>query len=113
MHEISLMENIVEIVLREAEKARASQVLKIGLRVGEKSGVVMEALTFAFEVVTKNTVAEGAVLEIEAIPLMGECQNCGHQFHAEDGFLVCDKCQGFAKILSGQELNIDFIEVNE
>ncbi len=110
MHEVSLMMSIIDTALKTAEQENAERINRISLQIGAKSGVVIDSLEFAFEMVSKNTIAEKATLEIESIPLRGECLNCGHQFEAEK-FLVCEKCGHFAKAISGQELNIKLIEV--
>lgn len=110
MHEVSLMMSILDIALETADKENAKSIKKISLRVGAKSGVVVDSLEFAFDMVTKNTIAENATLEIESIPLRGECVVCGHRFDSDE-YLVCSKCGNFAKAISGQELNIKSIEV--
>ncbi len=111
MHEVSLMMSIMDIALKTAKQENAKCINRISLQIGAKSGVVVDSLEFAFDMVTKNTIAENASLEIESIPLRGECLVCGHQFDSND-FLVCDKCGNFAKAISGQELNIKLIEVD-
>ena len=110
MHEVSIMMSIMDTALKTATEEQAQKITRIALQIGAKSGVVVDSLEFAFEMVAKNTIAEGALLEIESIPLKGECLGCGHQFFSKD-FLVCDKCGHFAKAISGQELNIQSIEV--
>lgn len=110
---MSVMQSVMETVFHIAEEHGASQVTKIQLRIGERAGISIDALRFAFDLVSQNTLAEGSVLAIDTVPLRGECLDCGHQFQARDGFLVCDQCEGYAKILSGQELNIESIEVKE
>ena len=110
MHEVSLMMSIMDTALKTAEQEKAKTINRIALQIGAKSGVVIDSLEFAFEMVSKNTIAEKATLEIESIPLRGECLGCGHQFEAAK-FLVCEKCGNFAKVISGQELNIKSIEV--
>lgn len=114
MHEVSLMMNILETVRRAAEDENADRVTKVVLKVGERSGVVADALRFAFDTASRETVAEGAALEIQTIPLRGECLACGHQFEPERSrsrALICDKCGNFAKAVSGRELTIESIEV--
>lgn len=111
MHEVSLMMSIIDLAIDEADKNNGARILHITLEVGEKSGVVVEALEFAFETVTRNTIAEGAGLTIHSIPYRGECVACGQVFESND-FLVCDKCGNFGKIISGQELRIQSIEVD-
>jgi hydrogenase nickel incorporation protein HypA/HybF len=110
MHEVSLMMSIMDTALQTAEREQAKRIIKISLQIGVKSGVVVDSLEFAFEMVSKNTIAEQATLEIETVPFRGECLVCGHRFESKQ-FLVCDKCGNFAKVLSGQELNIKLIEV--
>lgn len=110
MHELSIMLSVLETALAEARKAGAQKIKTISLQVGEKSGVVLEALEFAFDVATKDSLAEGAILTIDRVPFRGECLSCGFQF-ASDDYLICSRCEGFGKIISGQELNIQYIEV--
>ena len=110
MHEVSVMMSIMDTVSNAAKEENAEKVTKISLLIGKKSGVMVDSLRFAFDMVAADTVAKGAELEIEEVPFRGQCQSCGHEFTSED-FLVCDECGGFAKILSGQELSIKSIEV--
>lgn len=111
MHEVSLMMSILDLALEEAGRNNAEKILRISLEVGEKAGVVLDALEFAFETVTRGTIAEGAALAIESIPYRGECVSCGQQFDCNE-FIVCNKCGNFGKIISGQELRITSIEVD-
>lgn len=113
MHELSIMMNILETCQAEAQKAQASKIKAIRLQIGEKSGVVVDSLRFVFDAAAQNTMAEGARLEIETIPLQGHCQPCDRHFHASEGFLICDLCNGFAQLTHGQELNITSIEIEE
>ena len=111
MHEISIMMSILDTALEIAENNQAKKIERITIEIGDKSGVVKDALDFAFETVTRDTIAEGAVLDVIRIPLKGECSHCGHIFTSES-FLVCDKCGNLGKMISGNELRIKSIEVN-
>ena len=64
MHELSLAEGLVDLV---AERTAGRQVVAVNLRVGDRSGVVADALAFCFDVVTVETSLAGAVLHIEAV----------------------------------------------
>ena len=111
MHEISLMMSVIETVCQTAEAHQAEKVSCIRLTVGEKSGVVAEALRFAFDTVTRGTLAQGAELIIEEIPFMGQCLECGRVFRCQD-FLVCAECGGLGKLISGKELQLTSIEID-
>jgi len=113
MHEISIMSSVIETCKKEAEKFNSNKVTKISLQVGEKSGAFLDSLRFAFEAISPNTIAEQAILDIEVIPFYGECTMCGLKFHSPEGYLLCQECGGFAKLISGRELNINFIEVEK
>ena len=65
MHEVSIMEGAVRMAVDAAKSAGANRVLALRLRVGTLSGVVPEALRFAFDVVCRDTIAEGASLELD------------------------------------------------
>ena len=110
VHEVSVMLSILDIAIEEAQKINADKIMGIRLIIGERSGVEVEALKFAFDIVTRNSIAENALLSISLIPFKGECLSCGHRFESVD-FMVCDKCGGFAKVISGQELQIESLEV--
>ncbi len=110
MHEVSIMMSIIETALDVAQKNQAEKILKISLDIGEKSGVVVDALEFAFEAVTRETIAGEAILDIDLIPFEGQCISCGHRFKC-DHFIICEKCGSPGKMISGNELRIKSIEV--
>jgi len=105
------MLSVLESSLDIARKEEANQITKITLKIGEKSGVVVDSLRFAFESVRLNTIAEHAELEIDLIPFQGECLHCGAIFRAEN-FLICGQCGNIGKLISGQELQIQSIEID-
>ncbi len=114
MHEVSVAQNIVEIVIMESEKAEAEKVTQVILSIGSLAGIENEALLFAWDMVTKNTLAEGSSLVIEDIPGIAECQNCQHQFRTDDYFSVCDKCGDYkTDIIKGKELQVKSIVIDD
>jgi hydrogenase nickel incorporation protein HypA/HybF len=110
MHEIALMTGIMDTVLTAAQAADARKITAIRLQIGEKAGVVTDALQFAFESVSRHTPAEGATLSIEIVPFQGICLSCNREFKTAE-FLICPDCGGFGRIISGRELKILSIEV--
>jgi len=112
VHEISIMSGVIETCQLEALKSRAGRITRISLSVGEKAGVLIDSLRFAFEIAVLDSMAEKAVLDIEVIPFMGECTYCGLKYHSPEGSLICSRCGGFARLISGRELVINSIEVD-
>lgn len=54
MHELSIVQNVVEVAEQAVIEAKANRVEAVYLRVGVLSGVVRDALEFAYDVATKT-----------------------------------------------------------
>ena len=92
MHEISLLENVLEILEENAKSQGFNQVKKVCLEIGKLSCVEQDALRFGFDVVMKNTLAENAELEIIQTEGVGVCQQCGKTVRLETLHDPCGKC---------------------
>lgn len=112
MHELSLMESVLEIVEDEAAKAGATSVRMVKLVIGELSHVEPEAMAFCFEAVTRGTIADGARLEIERVPGRGWCLACGETVEISERFGTCPKCGGHeVQMTGGDDLRVAELEV--
>jgi hydrogenase nickel incorporation protein HypA/HybF len=58
MHELSIAMNIIDIANEQAKINNLSAIDEIEIEVGELSGVETDALKFAMEVVTRDTILE-------------------------------------------------------
>ena len=112
MHEMSIAQNLIDIVKEEMALNNATVLRSVRLNIGQLSAVVPESLKFCFEIITSGTNMEGAVLNMDIIPLIGYCPACGREFEIREYTFLCPFC-GDTKIdtLSGQELSIVEIEV--
>lgn len=112
MHEVSIMEEAVRMAVESAKASGATRVLSLRLRVGVLSGVVPEALRFAFDVVCRDTLAEGASLQMESVPATAWCPDCQAEFPCPEFFSECPRChQPSGDLRRGRELEIASIEV--
>lgn len=111
MHELSLMDGVVKALLKSAGENDISKITKVKLVVGKMTAALPSALEFAFEVLSKGTLIEGAELEIEEQEIIGRCEACGKEFKTNLYAFVCPHC-GHPKvdIVSGRDLYIDFYE---
>jgi len=79
---------------------------------GKLSGVVGDSVRFYFEMLSKGTLAEGAILSIEEPPARLQCRSCSSVFVPEDFDWACPDCHGHGmEIVSGRECSVDSIEV--
>jgi len=90
------------------------RVERVRLRVGRLSAVVPESLRFCYDVAVRGTPLADAVLVIEEIPVTARCDDCGHQWTADQPHFICPRCNsGAVRILSGQELEVVAIEIGD
>jgi hydrogenase nickel incorporation protein HypA/HybF len=112
MHELSIMQSALSQALEEARKAGASQVFEIRLRIGALSGVVPEALRFAFETLSAGTPAENAVLTIQEVPARFWCETCQREFETAELFGECPDCNHPSRELrAGREMELASLEI--
>lgn len=112
MHELSIMDSALTMALDRAQESGASRVHSLRLRIGALSGVVPEALQFAFEALIPGTLAEGATLIIEPVPARFWCDACRTEFQSEDMFAECPECHvPSGDLRTGREMELASMEV--
>ncbi len=113
MHEVGIIQNALQMAEKQARASGARQVHQLRLRVGALSGVVPEALQFAFEVVSRGTMAEGARLEVESVPPSCWCAACQAEFACEDLLYECPRChEPSSELRRGLELELTSMEIS-
>jgi hydrogenase nickel incorporation protein HypA/HybF len=112
VHELSITQSMLEIVLKQAEKVQAKKVTKINLTIGAMTGVVSDSVQFYLDILTKDTIAEGAQVFFTLVPSQGKCRQCNQTFELPEFDWTCPYCQGnIVDVISGKELFVDSIEV--
>lgn len=107
MHELSLLENVLEILENHAQLQAFTRVKKVSLEVGQLSGIETDALRFSFDVIMKDTLAEDAELEIIRAEGMGICSSCQQLVSMSTFHQVCPNCgSSNVEITQGTELLI-------
>jgi hydrogenase nickel incorporation protein HypA/HybF len=114
MHEMSVAQNILEIINEHVGKHEQHKVRSISLKVGELAGIVSESLEFCFLTIVNNTPLAHAKLQIKSIPITAECGACNHVSQLDYGIFFCEKCRSSEiKLLSGKELQVVQIELDD
>ncbi|MBR5543317.1 MAG: hydrogenase maturation nickel metallochaperone HypA [Oscillospiraceae bacterium] len=112
MHELAITEGIMEAAVPEAKRHGAKKILEIRLKIGELSGVLPECIQEYFNIVSRGTIAEGARLAVEKIPVTIECRDCGYDGEIPKRKIHCPSCgSSEIKIKSGREYFVDSLEV--
>ena len=112
MHELAITQSMFDLVLEQAGKAGARKVSRINLVIGEMTGVVGDCVRFYFDFISKGTLAEGAALSVETVPLKARCWDCGKTYQPGEFDWDCPWCQGNSmEVIAGKELFVESIEV--
>lgn len=117
MHELSVTDSVLKIVLEYALKAKARRVTCIRLRISEMSDLKAEWVQDYFDRLSQGTMAEGAQLEITTVFPQFVCDECGHQFEIslrDVGWVECPQCRSRdCRLVGGTEYMIENMEVEE
>lgn len=112
MHELALCQSIVSIVESEARNRQVRRVLAVRLEVGDLACASADAIAFCFDAVTRNTIAEGAALELVRTPGEAWCLDCGGHVAITERHQPCPRCGSLAlSICSGEELRVTEVEI--
>lgn len=91
MHEATIAQSLLTVIIEEAEKHNAKP-SRAKVSCGILSAVNDNALCFAFESIAKGTVCEGLELNIEHKPIRGQCKKCNREFSIEIDDPKCPYC---------------------
>ncbi len=111
MHELSVATAVLNTAIKHAD---GREVTVVSLRVGRLRQVVPESLRFYFEIVARDTACQHARLELAEIEVRMRCRACAHEWEMLDPTFRCPRCSSAdVSVLSGEELEVDYIEVEE
>ncbi len=113
MHEMAIVQSIVSILEDQARMHGATRILVVNLEFGVLTAVVPSAIQFAFDIVSKGSLAEGAQVNITIIPVKAICQECHWEITMADYDPFCPKCGSAALlILEGRdEMRVASMEI--
>ena len=113
MHELSVCQNIVQQLEDIAAQHHAHSVSLVKIQLGPLSGIEAPLLAQAFPIASAGTIADGAVLHTEILPITIRCRMCGHEGTAQPNRLVCGACGDWhTQLLSGDEMLLASVELN-
>ena len=114
MHEVAIAGSLLDTAVRECRDNGFTKIGSIKVCIGKASGVMPEALLFAFETIKAGTLAAAASLIIEEVPVSGHCNDCNADFTVSEKYVLCCPLCGSLSftVNSGRELNIVELEVD-
>lgn len=113
MHELSIAEAVLSAVRGEAVQRPGAHVTRVGLRIGEFSGVEPESLRFCLETLVSGTDLDSTSFDFELVPSCRRCRACEFRFTSQDLLAVCPACGGLSAPEGGTELDLAYLEVEQ
>jgi hydrogenase nickel incorporation protein HypA/HybF len=112
MHEMSLAEGVLGAIEEAARAQRFAAVRTVRLEIGRLAAVEPEALRFAFDVIKRGGIADGAQLEIIDVAGTAWCMRCCTTVPLQARGDACPRCGSYQlQLASGTELRIKELEV--
>ena len=112
MHELPIVTRLMEGVTSQARERGAARVVAVNLAVGEQAGLMDDSLRFYFDMVTPDTVADGARLNIRHTPMRFQCESCESEYTPSGAEFACPKCAAIGKVVDeANDVQIESIEV--
>jgi len=112
LHELSITQNLLDLALRHARQAEATRITRLHLLIGDLSSVVDDSVAFYWDIISKDTLAEGSQLVFKRVTARMRCRDCGQEYEIEPGTLACAHCGGAHVIpIAGTEFQLESIEI--
>jgi hydrogenase nickel incorporation protein HypA/HybF len=112
MHEAGIAQEIIKLALQNAGGAKS--ITRVGLTVGNRSGVSVSSLEFALHALREGTLASNCEFEFTEAKASGLCAGCGKESFPDDYFASCPEC-GLAilEFSGGDRLSLDYVDIEE
>jgi hydrogenase nickel incorporation protein HypA/HybF len=113
MHELPVTEGILSVAIEAARQNGGHRITDIYLVIGELTSIVDDSVQFYFDLLGKDTLAEGAKLHFRREPGQGVCWDCDHTFEARAPLTpLCPACHGArVQVTGGREFYLESIEI--
>jgi hydrogenase nickel incorporation protein HypA/HybF len=114
MHELSIVEALLDAVREALRPYPDAQVQTVRVRVGALRQVVPDILTFCFTAGTRDSDLASASLELEEVPARARCRQCQHNFPVDDNWFECPRCHATdGALVTGNELELTSLELED
>ena len=113
MHELGIVFYIIRDVKKVAEENALKRVVSVVMDIGEVSTIVPEYLTDCWRwAADKEEILKGCQLEINTIPAVTHCDDCGKEYPTVAHGKICPHCGSTRTwLLHGREVEIKEIIV--
>jgi hydrogenase nickel incorporation protein HypA/HybF len=113
MHELPITEGLLNLAMKHANQAGAKRITQLNLVIGQLASVVDDSIQFYWDIISKDTIAEGAKLEFRRVPAVLHCWNCEAEFSPNGHDYLCPQCgSARVKVVAGDDFLLESIDVD-
>lgn len=113
MHELSIVQTLIEQVEEEVERSgHDGRVVSLDLVIGRFSGVCVDSIRFAFEMLAPDTSLDGAKICVTEPKAVCRCLSCSASTEFDELAPACPECGSDEIVIEGgRELVLQSIEL--
>ncbi len=111
MHEYSVVQSMIDLCNKYSQ---GQDIEKVVVNIGKMSGIEPHFLKESFNFFKEDTVCKNATIQMNLIDITILCLECNKESKIENLDFHCSYCKsGETKVLTGQEMHIDYIELKD
>lgn len=112
MHELSIMQGVLDAIRDSAAQNDINRINKLKLVIGSLTMIMPDSLRLAFQALSQEELFREADMQIEEVPALIRCQVCDGETAQEDPYcFVCSACgSNQVEVVKGREMYLDYYE---
>lgn len=111
---MSIAAAVLEAVRTETARYPGARAAKVGVRIGEVSGIEPDSLRFCFDALVADTDLAPLALDLEWVARRNRCRGCGTNFAVVDYNFICTACGNpETEPAGGDEIDLSYVELEE
>jgi hydrogenase nickel incorporation protein HypA/HybF len=115
MHELPVTQGILDAILDASRRNGGRRITAVDIVIGEMASIVDDSVQFYFDILGKDTLAEGATLRFHRQKATATCLMCSHSFPVQAPLTpVCPQCgSAQLQVSGGRDFYVESIEVTD
>jgi hydrogenase nickel incorporation protein HypA/HybF len=114
MHELAVTQSLLDMAVKHANEAGAGRIAGLNLTIGDLATIIDDSVQFYWDIITKDTIAEGAVLKFNRVATTLLCLDCGESYKPGTNDLTCPSCKSAqVQIQTGKEFLLESIDIEK
>ena len=115
MHGLPVTQGIIDVAVQAAQRNGGQPIVAIDLVIGDLASIVDDSVQFYFDILSRGTLAEGAILRFRRHPATATCWDCKHTFETRAPLLpTCPQCGSVRlQLAGGRDFYVESIEVTD